>query len=336
MRILELCAGYGGLGIAVERLTGGRVAFVAEIDPHASAVLAARFPAAPNLGDIRTIDWSPLRGKVDAITAGFPCQNISHAGRREGINGDRSRIWADVVTAVRVLRPRILYLENVSALRTRGLDRVAGDLASIGYDMRWTCLRAGDPTVGAPHGRDRWFAIAHPATEDANVQFGFERRAATAGQKTGGRARPQPGGRGRVPLPAREPLRLLPTPKASDGPKGSPNQRDSQGYYFLPGQAIRLSPRWISTDGVDYGPAIRRWENLVGREAPCPTEVGPRGGRRLSPVFAEWMMGLAEGHVTGLGLPRGKALTVIGNGVVPQQAIAAYRTLAVAGPPSPD
>ncbi|MFE7113914.1 DNA cytosine methyltransferase [Streptomyces sp. NPDC057654] len=177
--ILELCAGYGGLGRAVEALTGERVRYVAEIDPHASAILSARYPHAPNLGDIREVDWSTINGEIDIITAGFPCQEISDAGKRTGISGERSRIWTDVLEAIRVLRPQYVYLENVSAIRRRGLPTVLGGLAEIGYDARWTCLRAS--AIGAPHGRDRWFCVATPA-ENPDSQPRRQRRTATSGQ----------------------------------------------------------------------------------------------------------------------------------------------------------
>lgn len=164
-RILELCAGYGGLGMAVEALTGGKVTYVAEVDEAASKVLAMRYPDAPNIGDITTYDWPQLLGRVEIITAGFPCQDISNAGPREGINGRRSGVYANVIDAVRILRPRLVFLENVAAIKTRGLWQVVADLAAIGYDLRWTCLRASD--VGAAHQRDRWFGLATPALPDA-------------------------------------------------------------------------------------------------------------------------------------------------------------------------
>ncbi|MFI1312350.1 DNA cytosine methyltransferase [Streptomyces albidoflavus] len=164
MKILELCAGYGGLGLAVAPLLDGRIAYVAESAPGPSAVLAERYPDAPNLGDIREIDWSQLVGKVDVITAGTPCQDISIAGNRIGIRGTRSGIWTHVVDAVRVIRPRVLFLENVANIRTRGLDVVLGDLASIGYDARYVCVRA--TAAQAPHLRDRWFCIATPEDSD--------------------------------------------------------------------------------------------------------------------------------------------------------------------------
>jgi DNA (cytosine-5)-methyltransferase 1 len=168
LRLLELCAGYGGLGMAVAPLVNGRVVYVAEIAPGPSAVLAERYPDAPNLGDIREIDWAQLVGEVDAITAGFPCQDISIAGNRVGIRGERSGVWVHVAEAVRVLRPRVVFLENVSNLRTRGLEVVVSDLAAIGYSTRWVCVRASE--AGAPHLRDRWFCVATP--EDADREPG--------------------------------------------------------------------------------------------------------------------------------------------------------------------
>ncbi|GAA2917106.1 hypothetical protein GCM10020221_11530 [Streptomyces thioluteus] len=146
--ILELCAGYGGLGRAVESLIGDRITYVAEIDPHASLILQARYPNAPNLGDVRDIDWPSLRGQVDVITAGFPCQDISHAGRRTGLHGERSSLWFSILEGIRILRPELVFLENVSALRNRGLPTVLGGLAEIGYDARWCCYRASG--AGAP------------------------------------------------------------------------------------------------------------------------------------------------------------------------------------------
>jgi DNA (cytosine-5)-methyltransferase 1 len=158
---LALCAGCGGLELAVTALTGAEVAYVAESDPAASLVLAHRYPEVPNLGDITAYDWGRLTGQVDMIASGFPCTDISNAGPREGIGGKRSGIWKNVAEAVRVLGPRLVFLENVSAIRSRGLDVVAEDLAAIGYDLRWTCIRASD--VGAAHQRDRWFGVASPA-----------------------------------------------------------------------------------------------------------------------------------------------------------------------------
>ncbi|WP_405834860.1 hypothetical protein [Streptomyces sp. NBC_01176] len=128
---------------------------------------------------------------------------------------------------------------------------------------------------------------------------------------------------------------LLPTPKASDGPHGGPNQRDTSGRYYLPGQAVRLDAQWVAGDGTDYGPAIHRWEAVTGRPGPCPTESGTRSNRRLSPGFVEWLMGLPAGWVTDVpGIPRKEQLKILGNGVVPQQAHHAYSLLLGAGTPA--
>jgi DNA (cytosine-5)-methyltransferase 1 len=159
-RIGSLCTGYGGLDLAVELVLGGRLAWYAETDIHARAVLARHRPGVPNLGDIRTIDWDRIE-PVDVLTAGFPCQDISNAGERAGITGTHSSLWGAVAHAVRALHPPYVFVENVAALTRRGFDVVHADLAQIGYDTRWLCLRASD--VGAAHRRDRLFLLAAPA-----------------------------------------------------------------------------------------------------------------------------------------------------------------------------
>ena len=161
MPILELCAGYGGLALAVEALTGDSTTHVAEVHPAACKIMAKRFPDAPNLGDARAVDWHSLRGQVDKLSCGFPCQDISNAGTREGIKGARSGLWFDIAEAIRLIRPDYVFLENVSAIRNRGQAAVLTSLHQIGYDAKWTTLRASD--VGAAHHRERWFAIATPS-----------------------------------------------------------------------------------------------------------------------------------------------------------------------------
>ncbi|MEV8504534.1 DNA (cytosine-5-)-methyltransferase [Actinoplanes sp. NPDC051475] len=156
-RIGSLCTGYGGLDLAVEAVLGGRLVWYAEVDRHAQTVLRERWPDVVNLGDIRNLDWKGVE-PVDVLTAGFPCQDISNAGKRAGIRGKQSGLWSAVADAVRALLPALVLLENVAALRGRGLDVVLADLAQIGYDTRWVCLRASD--VGAAHRRDRLFLLA--------------------------------------------------------------------------------------------------------------------------------------------------------------------------------
>lgn len=161
MRILSLCSGYGGLDMAVEAVTGGRLAAYAEAAPAPAMVMAHRFPGVPNLGDVRYIKWADMVDSYEIVAAGFPCQNISNAGDRTGIDGEKSSVWNDVADCIGIIRPRLVFLENVAAIRTRGLDRVAGDLAERGYDLRWVSVRASE-TVGAAHPRYRWFGLARP------------------------------------------------------------------------------------------------------------------------------------------------------------------------------
>jgi DNA (cytosine-5)-methyltransferase 1 len=165
-RILSLFSGYGGLELACRIVwpTARCVGYV-ERDAYAAAILMARMedqalePAPVWCGDIQDLGGGQLRGEVDLITAGFPCQDISCAGGRAGIEGERSGLWREVARLVRRVGPRYVFLENVSAIVVRGLDRVLGDLAQLGFDVAWTSLRASE--VGAPHHRYRWFALAY-------------------------------------------------------------------------------------------------------------------------------------------------------------------------------
>ena len=267
MRIGSLFTGYGGLDMAVEQVFGAQTVWVSDIKPAAVKLLAHRHPDVPNLGDITQIDWATVE-PVDIITGGFPCTDVSAAGRRAGLirygaDSTRSGLWSEMCRAVDQLRPSLMVAENV---------------------------------------------------------------------------------------------RGLPTPRESDGAKGGPNQRGSSGDLMLPSAVMRLLPTPRARDGQaegveagrrrmerygtatmptvaaggfgDYGPAIARHTEAIGRPAPSPTEIGPKGGERLSPRFTEWMMGLPEGWITDVpGLSRNDQLSLCGDGVVPQQASAALEYL---------
>lgn len=112
MRTGSVCTGYGGLDMAAHEVLGGELAWVADIDPGASAILAHRFPSLPNLGDISAADWSAVE-PVDVLTAGFPCQDVSCAGGRAGLReGNRTGVWAYVARAIDELRPSLVVLEE--------------------------------------------------------------------------------------------------------------------------------------------------------------------------------------------------------------------------------
>jgi len=158
---LELCAGIGGLALSTEFVTGAKTTLVAEVHPEACKIMAKRFPNARNLGDAKKIDWEQYRGKTQVVSAGFPCQDISQAGTREGIKGMRSGLWFDIATGLWIMRPEHVFLENVAAIRTRGLYAVLGSLHEMKYNAWWGILGADD--VGACHIRKRWFCYAEPS-----------------------------------------------------------------------------------------------------------------------------------------------------------------------------
>jgi DNA (cytosine-5)-methyltransferase 1 len=159
---LHLFAGAGG-GILGGELLGHRCVCAVEIDPYCRSILVARqndgtLPPFPIWDDVRTFDGRPWRGVVDVVAGGFPCQDISVAGNGAGIDGERSGLWVEMARVIREVRPRFVFVENSPALVARGLGRVLGDLAEMGFDARWGVVSAAD--VGAPHLRQRIWILA--------------------------------------------------------------------------------------------------------------------------------------------------------------------------------
>lgn len=153
----SLFAGIGGMDLGLERV-GFECKWQVEIDPYARRVLAKHWPDVPRHDDVRTFPPADGNWSVDLIAGGFPCQDISFAGRGAGLAGKRSGLWYEFARIVCDLRPRFVLVENVAALRVRGLDAVLGTLASLGYDAEWSSLSAC--AMGAPHARDRMFVVA--------------------------------------------------------------------------------------------------------------------------------------------------------------------------------
>ena len=157
MKVGSLCTGILGAELALTMMgLEPDLRWYSEIDPHACKVLARRVPDVPNLGDLKVIEWERVE-PVDALVAGYPCQPFSHAGNRKGTDDPR-HLWPWIACALRVLRPRYAFFENVAAHLGLGFDEVLSDLAAIGFDAEWTTLRASD--VGACHQRDRLFIVA--------------------------------------------------------------------------------------------------------------------------------------------------------------------------------
>ncbi len=160
---MALFAGAGG-GILGEKLLGWRTVCAVEWEPYPASVLCARqndglLPPFPIWDDVQTFDGRPWQGIVDVVSGGFPCQDISAAGKGAGIDGERSGMWSHMARVVSEVRPQYVFVENSPMLVTRGLERVLGDLTAIGYDTKWTVMGAAD--VGANHQRDRIWIVAH-------------------------------------------------------------------------------------------------------------------------------------------------------------------------------
>ena len=161
MNELALFAGAGG-GILGGKLLGWRTVCAVEWEAYPASVLCARqndglLPPFPIWDDVQTFDGHPWRGIVDVISGGFPCQDISAAGKGAGIDGERSGMWGEMARIIREVRPRFVFVENSPMLTSRGLGRVLGDLAAMGFDARWGVLGAKD--IGANHQRDRIWIV---------------------------------------------------------------------------------------------------------------------------------------------------------------------------------
>ena len=162
LRELALFAGAGG-GILGGKLLGWRTVCAVEWDAYAASVLVSRqndgcLEAFPVWDDVQTFDGRPWKGLVDVVSGGFPCQDISAAGKGAGIDGERSGLWKEMARIIGEVRPRFVFVENSPMLTLRGLDRVLGDLSTLGYDARWGVVGAID--TGAPHRRDRIWIVA--------------------------------------------------------------------------------------------------------------------------------------------------------------------------------
>jgi DNA (cytosine-5)-methyltransferase 1 len=365
LKVGSLFSGYGGLDLAVTDSFDAKVVWHCEWEDAPSTVLEAHWPGVPNYRDVSKVDWENVE-PVNILTGGFPCQDVSHAGRRAGLKaGTRSGLWSEFAKAIGVLRPSYVVIENVRGLTSakadsdveycpwcmgetdgggslmRALGAVLGDLADLGYNAKWTGLRAAD--AGAPHNRYRIFILAWggarvsvptPVVSDVWAD-GYERAITKESPNRG------------VGLPTwANRMKLLRTPTAAevDGKPVHPDVAKAKGQTLrLTSQVLNLLPTPNTQEGSgkcrdyradlthaitcdcknwgDFTPAIERWEQVTNRKAPEPTlPDGQKGQHRLSAKFTEWLMGLPDGWITGHGLHRKDAIKMAGNGVVPQQA----------------
>lgn len=165
LNILDLFAGIGGFSLGLERTGGFKTVAFCEIEKKAQQVLRKNWPNTPIFNDVSTLTKDLIDETVgvsiDVIAGGFPCQDISTAGRGAGLAGERSGLWFQFHRLIKEIQPRYAIIENVSALRSRGLEQVLWSLAEIGYDAEWHCIPAS--AIGAPHRRDRIWIVAYPS-----------------------------------------------------------------------------------------------------------------------------------------------------------------------------
>jgi DNA (cytosine-5)-methyltransferase 1 len=343
MRIGSLFSGASGLDRAVEEVFGGEVVWHSEIDKAASKVLAHRFPGVPNLGDITAIEWNTVE-PIDILCGGFPCTDVSAAGKRAGMHGTRSGLWTEFAKAIDILRPRMVVIENVRGLLSAHANRpmesddvsvgdggtvpvlraagaVLGDLSDIGYDAVWATIPAS--AVGAPHRRERVFIVATDTT--------VRGRDARITESEGLRREPVTGTSGdRTPTD---------TDLNRPGWNGFPAQRSEPaqssvegGQHSLPSvckgskgqEGVDLLPTPLATDGTD-GPVTncasvqsicdgsagrnpRLSEMAAGYLLPTPTAALPHDGWTVE-QFDEWKRKVhAEGR--GANGLRGDSLEI--------------------------
>lgn len=315
MKIGSLFSGAGGLDMAVEEVFQGEVVWHSEIDKSACQVLSARFPSTPNLGDISLVNWNAVT-RPDIICGGFPCQDLSVAGSRSGINDkSRSGLWSEMARIIGLHSPQYVVIENVKGILSasgvsgvehkrsvmgresdrpilRAIGTVLGDLADIGYDAQWATVAASE--IGAPHRRERVFIVAAKEGELPDLNYW--------GKAENDRV-------------------LLPTPTVQDGANNAGPSQFRRNTLPLNAQVT------VEEDWGKYKESINLWEKVFG-PAPEPTQ-NLFGKKVLNPEFSEWMMGWPFGWVTDpdIGISRSNQLKIIGNGVVKQQAVYAIKSL---------
>lgn len=291
LRIGSLFSGIGGLELGVEWATEGRTVWNCEMDPFCRKVLARHWPEAKQYEDVKDIGAGVE--PVDIITGGFPCQDLSIAGKQAGLSGERSGLWHEYARIIRELRPRFVFVENVPALRSfvsdGGLGRVLGDLAESGYDAEWDCVPAA--AVGAPHVRDRIFILA------------WRRDVADSAD-----------GRGEA---------------ESQGPDGAAVLRARAGAGDGVGDGDRAEG--VRLAGGGGGEERERGEVLAHRLdhpfPPPPNSPDWAGYLERHPEAQPGIRRDADGVPRGLDKNRRKRLKALGNAVVPQAAAHAWKLL---------
>jgi DNA (cytosine-5)-methyltransferase 1 len=274
LRTLHICSGYGGFELALRQAgVASRTVAHVERDSYAAAILVERMAQqrldqAPIWSDVATFDGRPWRGRVDIVTAGFPCPDFSSAGKRAGVHGEHW-LWPDIFRVICDVGPRYVLLENVpGVVRLGGATRVLADLASVGFNAEWGVLAAS--AVGAPHKRERWWCLAYARGEG---------RSEVTGGVSGDEARVQRHGNGNKP----------------DG--GGQDVAHAQGVGWDEGHGQAARPRRAIAESGGWPPGrddIDGWRRWIAAGGPEPVV------RRLADGPP---LGLADAlHLGGNGL----------------------------------
>lgn len=326
MNGLALFSGVGGLELGLRLALGPRYRAVCHVerDAYAAATLVARMAdetldPAPIWDDVSTFDGKPWRGVVDLVSGGFPCQDISIAGKGTGLAGARSGLWSEYARIVREVGPRYVFVENVPALVNRGIGRVLGDLAALGFDAEWDVFSAAG--VGAPHLRRRIFILAHRQLVAHPGRLCSHRRE-SGGCEARGSAAPDAGG-------------TRPTMADGDG--------DGREGFEPPGSTARPARRCAAPMGDADGGRCegerqpqRPWERRARWDAPDGHDPHGRFAWPPGPGDAagwrEWIEAGGPEPAIRRGADGNAArldrLRCLGNGVVPLVAARAWVELA--------
>lgn len=275
--------------MAVEAYFNAKTVWVSEIDKYACKVIDARINK-PNIGNLKIVNWAEVE-PIDILTAGYPCQPFSQAGLRKGAQDER-HLWPYIKEAISILRPKYVILENVRGHFGLGFREVLSDLASIGYDARWTLVRASE--VGAPHRRERLFILAYPNSTRWT------------------RAKPSD-------LQAQQPW-----DSSSNFDEYTHTDSDTRTQSRRASREVRAESVGLRGRAHERqaGGKFRFSVEMDKETIPSPLDEG-----KLNVKFVEYMMGLPVGWVTDVDLPRSQKLKILGNGVVPQQAYKALELL---------
>ncbi|MGS0980976.1 DNA cytosine methyltransferase [Burkholderia glumae] len=305
MNELHLFAGAGG-GILAGQLRRNRCVCAVEFDPYAQAVLIARqndgtFPPFPIWDDVRNFDGRPWCGIVDIVAGGFPCQDVSAAGTGDGLDGERSGLWTEMARIIREIQPLGVEVENSPMLTSRGLGRVLGDLAAMGFDAEWGVLSAAD--TDAPHLRERiwirgYVADAYRSRQSQHAGRERELRMGTVERSEAlAHADGEPRGQGRPD-------------HAAQGTRG--RNTDRSGVAAHVADAVREREQRIVASGTETQEREGSFE---------------RSDRSRGYGFGRWPAEPGMGRVVDGMAHRAHRIKALGNGQVPRVAATAFTLL---------